>query len=424
MSFVIQSQYTLYLYVSALLSDSPYPFVKCSPAKYLIIDIDTSGNNHFYGTPPNPFNPHYYTGGSSSGSGYAVSTGLVPIALGGDGGGSIRIPASFCSAYGLKPSHGRLSHKPGISYAKSCSVNAALAADIVSLTAFYRVIGAPDNACSTSSLFPPLHRLAFPPPLSSDSSNGKILGIPELWFARSTPAIQRLCRSLVDRLASTYSYTLVPISIPFLPEGQFAHAMTVLSDAATALPSTHNLTPANKILIALGNVTPSTDYLLAQKLRQLLMQHLSHLWKQHPGMIIVTPTTPCAGWRIGNPKVDLKGGISDGDTTQSTMEYVWMANFLGLPALSVPAGFVAAEGEEGAGEETDEGGIPVGLMGMGEWTDEDGLLKWGAHAEVVGADRRRRPPIWVDVVERARTEMQGLENGGSDGDSGPLRSTR
>ncbi len=372
--------------------------------------IDTSGNNHIYGTAPNPFNPQYYTGGSSSGCGYAVSTGLVPIALGGDGGGSIRIPAAFCSAYGLKPSHGRLSHKPGVNHSNTCSVNAPLAADIISLTAFYRIIAAPDTACSTASLFPPLSPLSFPPPLPTQSSNGKIIGIPESWFARSTPAIQRLGRSLLDRLVTSYDYKLVPISIPFLPEGQSAHAMTVLSDAATALPSTRNLTPANKILIALGTVTPSTDYILAQKLRQLLMQHLSYLWKKHPGMIIVTPTSPCAGWRIGRPKVDLKSGISDGDTTQSTMEYVWMANFLGLPALSVPAGFVGAEGEEGVGQEVDEGGIPVGLMGMGEWTDEEGLLEWGAHAEAAGADRRRRPGIWVDVVERARAEMQNVED--------------
>ena len=107
--------------------------------------------------------------------------------------------------------------------------------------------------------------------------------------------------------------------------------------------------------------------------------------------------------------MDLKNGISDGDTTQSTMEYVWMANFLGLPALSVPAGFVKAEGEEGAGEETDEGGIPVGMMGMGEWTDEEGLLEWGTHAEAVGAERRRRPGIWVGGVEGARGEVQGGE---------------
>ena len=155
-------------------------------------------------------------------------------------------------------------------------MNAVLAADIISLTAFYRIIRAPGPACSTS-LFPPLPSLPFPPPSPDLSSNGRFLGIPESWFSRSTPAIQRLCHSPIDRLVSTYHYKLVPISIPVLPEDQSAHAMTVLSDAATALPSTHNLTAANKILIALGTVTPSTDYILAQKLRHLLMQHLSYL---------------------------------------------------------------------------------------------------------------------------------------------------
>ena len=141
-------------------------------------------------------------------------------------------------------------------------------------------------------------------------------------------------------------------------------------------------------------------------------------------MIIVTPTTPCAGWQIGRPEVDLKSGISDGDTTQSTMEYAWMANFLGVPALSVPAGFVGAEGENGAGDEVDEGGIPVGLMGMGEWASEESLLDWGAHAEAVGADRRRKPEIWVDVIERARVGMQSVGDEGSVGDLEVVRQRR
>ncbi|KAL6721614.1 hypothetical protein ACLMJK_000718 [Lecanora helva] len=379
--------------------------------------LDTSGNSNVYGTPPNPYNSRYYTGGSSSGCAYAVSTGLIPIALGGDGGGSIRVPAAFCSAFGLKPSHGRLSHKPGVNHSNSCATNAVLAGDIVSLTAFYRAVGVPDPSDPTSSLFPPLPSPIFPLSPPTHSSKSRIIGISDFWFARSTPAIQRLCRSLLDNLVSTHKYQIIPISIPFLPEGQSAHAMTVLSDAATALPSTHGLTAANKILVALGRVTPSTDYILAQKLRNLLMQHLSYLWQQHPGMIIVTPTTPCAGWRIAQPDVDLKGGVSDGDTTQSTMEYAWMANFLGVPAISVPAGFVGAVGEEREGEEVDEGGIPVGIMGMGEWGSEEGLLEWGILLEELGEGRRRRPAIWVDVFERARKVM-GEERSRGEGEVG------
>ncbi|KUJ18364.1 amidase [Mollisia scopiformis] len=361
--------------------------------------LDTSGNNPIKGTPPNPYNSDYYTGGSSSGCAYAVASGLVPIALGGDGGGSIRIPASFCSVFGLKPSHGRLLFKPCMNHSSSCAVNGPLASDIASLTAFYQVLGIQD----TEALFP----APSPTILVPTSRSKKVLGIPEAWFARSTPAIQRLCRSLVDRLVANHDYTLVPISIPFLPEGQLAHAMTVLTDAATLLPETSNLTSANRIMIALGTVTPATDYVLAQKLRQVLMQHMAYLWEKYPGMIIVTPTTSCAGWKVAG-KSDLKYGISDGDTTLKTMEYVWMGNFLGLPGLAVPAGFVKPEGVKGAGEEAADGevgGVPVGLMGMGEWGDEEELLRWGAEVEEVGMDRRCRPPIWVDVVELAKKQM-------------------
>ncbi|KAH7419816.1 amidase family protein [Cadophora sp. MPI-SDFR-AT-0126] len=362
--------------------------------------LDTSGNNPIKGTPPNPYNSQYYTGGSSSGCGYAVASGLIPIALGGDGGGSIRIPASFCSVFGLKPSHGRLSFKPCMNHSSTCAVNGPIASDIASLTTFYQVLGTPDP----SSIFPAPSLTILSPSLKKV----KVLGIPEVWFARSTPAIQRLCRSLIDKMVTVHDYTVIPITIPFLSEGQIAHAMTVLTDAATLLPVTHNLTSANRIMIALGTVTPATDYVLAQKLRQLLMQHLAYLWQQHPGMIILTPTTSCAGWKIDH-KDDLKYGISDGNQTLKTMEYVWMANFLGLPSLTVPVGYVKPEGSKGEGEEAveeTEGRVPVGLMAMGEWCAEEDLLRWGLDAEGVGEERRRRPAIWVDVVNRAREEMK------------------
>ena len=367
--------------------------------------LDTSGNNPIYGTPTNPYNSQYYTGGSSSGCAYAISAGLIPFALGSDGGGSIRIPASFCSVFGLKPTHGRLSCRPGMNHSNTCAVNGPLACDISSLAAAYEVLGAPDH----TSPFPLIPQMVLNPPFNRK----KVLGIPEEWFARATPAIQKLCRSLLDSLVKTHDYTLVPINIPFLAEGQLSHAMTVLTDAATLLPVTKNLTAANRIMIALGTVTPSTDYLLAQKLRALLMQHLAWLWQQHPGMVIMTPTTACAGWQIEQKK-DLKYGISDGNQTLKTMEYVWMANFLGLPGISVPAGFVKPAGVAGAGEiasEDCEGKIPVGLMGMGEWACEEQLLQFGVDAEVAGAEKRSVPPIWVDVVARAREEMKKSQMG-------------
>ena len=325
---------------------------------------------------------------------------------------------------GVKPSHDRLSHKPNVNHSNSCAVNAALITDIISLTAYYRIINAPNPACSTSSLFPPLPSLAFPPPYPKQSNNNRFLDISKSWFARSIPVIQRLYHSLLNRLISIYDYTLIPINISFLSKNQSIHAITVLSDAATALSSTHNLTATNKILIALDTVTPSTNYILAQKLRQLLMQHLFYLWKLHSDIIIVTFIAPCASWQIERPKMDLKSGLSDENTTQSTMEYTWMINFLSIPALSVSVGFMGVEGENGIGVETDERNISVGLIKMGEWASEESLLDWTAHAEVIKADRRRKPEIWVDVIERARVAMQSVGDEGNIGDEEAVRKRR
>jgi Asp-tRNA(Asn)/Glu-tRNA(Gln) amidotransferase A subunit family amidase len=360
--------------------------------------LDTTGNNPIHGTPRNPHNRNYYTGGSSSGTGYAVSAGLIPLGLGSDGGGSIRIPSALCGVFGLKPTHGRISFRPGPNHAVTCACLGPMAADMASLTTLFQTISTPHP----TSPFPPL---SLPPPLSLHllpSTPPKLLGIPTAWFARSTPAIQALCNSLIRRLVATGAYTTIPITIPFLPEGQVAHALTVLTDGATLLPppQTKNLTAANRILLALGRTTPSTDYLLAQKLRRLLMQHLAWLWQQHPGMMIITPTTACEGLPIQNEGGELRYGLNDGDRTMQSMEYVWLANFCGLPSLSVPAGFVQGTTKGRKGEVG--GDVPVGLMDTGEWCSEAGLLEFGRVVEGVSAERRRRPGVWVDVVGRAR----------------------
>ena len=225
---------------------------------------------------------------------------------------------------------------------------------------------------------------------------------------------------MVTHLTTQKGYSTVPINIPFTREGQISHAMTVLTDAATLLPDVSSFAPATRVLLALGRTTPSTDYLLAQKLRAMIMHHLSYLFHTFPGMVILTPTTACAGWRIKSP-TELKTGVSDGDTTMETMRYCWMANFCGLPGLSVPMGYVvrshASSWAKGQAEEVNEiveegtkirGMVPVGLMATGEWAGEEILLGFGRDVEdvLVAQDILARPPEWDDIVARA-TECKG-----------------
>ncbi|KAI5863342.1 amidase [Durotheca rogersii] len=366
--------------------------------------MDASGSNTTYGTPLNPYNSRYYTGGSSSGSAYAVSTGLVPIAMGSDGGGSVRIPASFCSVIGLKPTHGRLSFFPGANHANTCAVKGALAADMASLVTLYSVVSEPHP---TSPFYVP-SKLPSPSRFTVTSLAGgvnrhKTIGVPEAWFRRAAPGVQEICRESIKRLADRKGYEVVPIEIPFFTEGQVAHIITIVADASSALTGASGITASIRIMEGLGRATPATDYLLAQKLRHVLMQHLAWLWETHPGMVIVTPTTMCAGWPIRSA-LELKYGINDGNQSFAAMGYTWMGNFCGLPSISLPAGYVVPEGHPREGEVASRdtvGKVPVGIMATGEWASESALVQFGLDVEAC-SDEPCHPPRWVDVAELAR----------------------
>ncbi|TPR11077.1 Superoxide dismutase [Mn], mitochondrial domain protein [Aspergillus niger] len=297
------------------------------------LGLDTTNNNPNFGTPRNPHNPDYYCGGSSGGSGYAVGAGLVPIALGADGGGSIRIPASFCGVWGLKPSHGR-NHRH----------------------------------------------------------------------------LRAVFNATLDHYRTLKNYTIIDITIPYLPEGQKAHALTILSEVTSSLTPSQisQLTPANKIMASMGMwQIKGQDFLAAQRLRNCLMMHLAHLFQKHPGLMIVTPTTPIPGWKIEGGEADLKRGVSDGNTTVRNMEYVWLANFTGCPAISCPAGYDVLDGGSR---------VPVGVMAMGEWGSEEELIAFARDGEGVldgtaaadGMEQssgltvpRGERAAWEDVIAKA-----------------------
>jgi Asp-tRNA(Asn)/Glu-tRNA(Gln) amidotransferase A subunit family amidase len=115
--------------------------------------MDTSNNNPNHGSPINPYNLQYYSGGSSGGSASAVAAGIIPFALGCDGGGSIRLPASWCGIYGLKTTHGWVSTRPYVTPALSTSVAGPMAANMIDLEVEWRVMAQPDPDCHISKQF-------------------------------------------------------------------------------------------------------------------------------------------------------------------------------------------------------------------------------------------------------------------------------
>ena len=257
----------------------------------------------------------------------------------------------------------------------------------------YRIMATPDPNNPSS------FRFAAPNPPVERQNSPKVLGIYKPWFDSADSSVLNVCHTAISNYEAA-GYTVIDITIPFLPEGQMAHAMTILAEISASIHDLTGLTPANKILISVGKQTPATDFLLAQKLRQRLMQHLAFLFRRHPGLLIVTPTTPLPGWHIAGGAADLKHGVSDGNMSIRNMEYVWLANFSGCPALSVPVGMV--EPKQGSGK------IPVGLMAMGEWGAEERLLEWGRVGEtwtskLEEGEKVSKPANWVDVLKLAQT---------------------
>ncbi|RAL61791.1 hypothetical protein DID88_002854 [Monilinia fructigena] len=353
------------------------------------LGADTTNNNTNWGTPKNPHNDYYYPGGSSGGPAYAVSSGLIPFALGSDGGGSIRIPSSFCGIYGLKPSHARVEDT-----GSTVTVNGPLASTMADLEVAYRILAKPNPSDPIASLFTPPEALRNPRP--------KVIGI------------YKDCIILVIRLFQSQFLTALKVNLPT--------PMTILAELAARAktrpfsPSNwlQDVNPSNKILLTIGAYTPARDYLLAQQLRNLLMQHLSFLFKKHPGLIIVTPTSPIPGWEIVHEGRLAIWSFSNQNKSVRNMEYVWLANFTGLPAISCPVGYVDPKKGEGK--------IPVGIMGCGEWGGEETLIEFGKEVEAwLGRENegggRKLPKRWIDVVSVAKKSddvkvVEGSQEGG------------
>ncbi|CAI7622646.1 unnamed protein product [Penicillium pancosmium] len=333
------------------------------------LGLDTTNNNPNFGTPRNPHNKSYYCGGSSGGSGYAVGAGLVPIALGADGGGSIRIPSSFCGIWGLKTTHGRVSGAPSQSLAPTVGVLGPMASNIDDLALAYRIMATPAPASQDpiSSQFP------RPIPALPDRKRTRTIGIMPEWIDRAEPPVRAVFDTALDHYRQN-GYDVIDITIPYLPEGQRAHVLTIMAEIASGVDARQirHLTAPNKVLVSLGmyQIT-AQELLVAQRLRNLLMTHLSHLFQKHPGLLILSPTTPLPGWHIDGGEADLSRGVSDGKASVRNMEYVWLANFTGCPSISCPAGYAP------------DSGVPIGLMAMGEWGSEEDLIDFARDGETI-----------------------------------------
>ena len=343
------------------------------------IGIGVTGQNPHHGTPRNPYAPDRYTGGSSSGSAAAVAAGLCPIAVGADGGGSIRIPASFCGVVGLKCTFGRVSEYGAYPLDWSVAHVGPLAASARDAALAYALMAGPDPLDHISQTQPPLTLDDFDNP----DLRGLRIGVYRPWFEHATPEVTAVCQQMLlafERLGAQ----IVEIEIPDLEPMRVAHVISITSEMAASLDRFHPRHNADyslevRLNLCLARSFTSRDYVHAQRMRTCARANFANALRQVD--VIATPGTALAAPLI--PPDALPDGESDLTTLTEIMRYAFPANLTGLPAIAFPAGYTPA-------------GLPVGFQLMGRPWAEHTLLRLAHLAEQVVA--RRKPQIFFDLL--------------------------
>jgi Asp-tRNA(Asn)/Glu-tRNA(Gln) amidotransferase A subunit family amidase len=342
------------------------------------IGIGVTGLNPHHGTPRNPYGLGHFTGGSSSGSAAAVAAGLCPVAVGADGGGSIRIPASFCGVVGLKPTFGRVSEYGAAPLCWSVAHLGPLAATATDAALAYAAMAGPDPRDPTSwhQPAPTLHSGATDVAWDRLDLKDLTLGVYWAWFRHATSDVVSACEASLAAYEGMGA-SIREVTIPDLEAGRIAHTITIASEMAQALSASyaehcrdHGLDV--RLNLALARAFTSRDYVQAQRVRARLMAHFDRALAEVNA--IMTPATALVAPPI-RPQA-LSGGESDLSTLVEIMRFATPANLTGLPAISFPVGYNSS-------------GLPIGLQAIGRAWDEPTLLRLALAAEQWV--HRRRP---------------------------------
>jgi Asp-tRNA(Asn)/Glu-tRNA(Gln) amidotransferase A subunit family amidase len=332
-----------------------------------------STSNELYGVTRNPRDLTRTAGGSSGGAAASVAAGMVPLAVGTDGGGSIRIPSAFCGVYGLKPTYGLVPKVPGFRGWPTISVTGPIAASVRDLALAVSVMAGPT----------PLDPLSYPAPDSryldavrdADLDGLRVAASEDLGFAAVDRDVRAAFRSAVQVLRD--SGVLIDDAHPepqdpcplwdaiALPEG-FASEGPLLDQSPELVGA-----DARSIIEA-GALRSARDYLDAQERRGHLTQTWAWFFERYD--VLLTPTMPVTAFSADRLAPETLDGQPVPESFDAWCALALPANLAGVPALTIPIG-------------TGRDGLPVGLQLIGpRWSDArllgvaaavDGLLQPG-----------------------------------------------
>ncbi len=357
--------------------------------------MGSSNENSAFGPVKNPWDTSRVPGGSSGGSAAAVASGIVPVALGSDTGGSVRQPASLCGVLGLKPTYGRNSRYGLVAFASSLDQVGVFARSTRDVARVLGVIAGRDPHDATTADVPVPNYLAE----LTGNIRGARIGLPRSLFGEGLDAE---VRKSVEAAVDVYRELGAEIINVELPNAQYSIAVYYIIATAEAssnlarfdgvrygfraedapeLRQMYRKTREEgfgaevKRRIMLGTYVLSAGYYeayygKAQQVRSLIKEDFRKAFESCDA--IITPTSPTPAFLIGE-KVDNPLAMYLNDI------YTVTANLAGIPGLNVPCGLSSNR-------------LPIGFQLLGAYWSEPTLLKL-AHAYETAQPFTERPPI-------------------------------
>ncbi|MBI2895893.1 MAG: amidase [Deltaproteobacteria bacterium] len=333
--------------------------------------------------PRNPHDPGRAAGGSSTGSAVAVSTGLVPVALGADGGGSIRTPACLTGVLGLKPTFGLLSRSGG-GLVNTVTHFGPIASTTADMARFLEAVSGEDPADELTSAAPALAPGVLVAALGRGVRGLRIGVADEEWSVAAEP-IARAGRAALAALEKEGA-VLVPIRMPLARHAAAIGYLTIGLEEFAGLHEVRRshrdkLGPDLQMTLSGLEAFQPDDYLDGQRLRAGLRREVATVLGDVD--VLALPTTGCAAPAITD--AEARGGFLDPPVLDALCRFAFLANLTGLPAGTAPVG-------------RDGDGLPVGLQIVADAWDDATVLQVLAHLERMEVARVVRPRVSVDLL--------------------------
>ncbi|MDB5824920.1 MAG: AtzE family amidohydrolase [Herminiimonas sp.] len=331
----------------------------------------TTENTH-YGATKNPHDTRRIAGGSSGGSAAAVAAGLVPITLGSDTNGSIRVPSSLCGIFGLKPTYGRLPSRGTYPFVTSLDHLGPFAASVGDLALVYDALMTPGKSEKGNA-----QRATGPLPGGAHAVFGKRIAVLGGWFKDCAgPAAQDAVRRVAQALGATVTVEWASA------EQARAAAFMVTGSEGGALHRARLVTrydeyePLSRDRLVAGSLIPASWVVQAQRVREQALRQVMTLFRDYD--LLIAPSTPVTAPLIGTEELLINGRRYPARASMGLLTQP--ISCVGLPVCAVPVW--DTEGAEG---------LPIGVQLIAAPWREDICLAAGRLLEAADVAKCRTP---------------------------------